>query len=71
MIGEIIGTVAFSNAFIFQKAEVFFTGRTFLEPNIKAAINERLTIAGIKGIYSDAPGKENCMGILYFLLENN
>ena len=41
MIGEIIGTVAFSNAFIFQKAEVFFTGRTFLEPNIKAAINER------------------------------
>ena len=71
MIGEIIGTVAFSNAFIFQKAEVFFTGRTFLEPNIKAAINERLTIAGIKGIYSDAPGKENCIGILDFLEENN
>ena len=71
MIGEIIGTVAFSNAFIFQKAEVFFTGRTFLEPNIKAAINERLTIAGIKGIYSDASGKENCIGILDFLEENN
>ena len=71
MIGEIIGTVAFSNAFIFQKAEVFFIGRTFLEPNIKSAINERLTIAGIKGIYSDAPGKENCIGILDFLEENN
>ena len=71
MIGEIIGTVAFSNAFIFQKNEVFFIGRTFLEPNIKAAINERLAIAGINGIYSDAPGKENCIGILDFLEENN
>ncbi len=71
MIGEIIGTVAFSNAFIFQKDEVFFIGRTFLEPNIKAAINERLSIAGIKGIYSDASGKENCIGILDFLDENN
>ena len=71
MIGEIIGTVAFSNAFIFQKDEVFFIGRTFLEPNIKAAINERLAIAGINGIYSDAPGKENCIGILDFLEENN
>ena len=67
--GEIIGTVAFSNAFIFQKAEVFFIGRTSLEPNIKAAINERLSIAGIKGIYSDALGKENCIGILDFLEE--
>ena len=71
MIGEIIGTVAFSNAFIFQKDEVFFIGRTFLEPNIKAAINERLAIAGINGIYSDAPGKENCIGILDLLEENN
>ena len=71
MIGEIIGTVAFSNAFIFQKDEVFFIGRTFLEPNIKAAIDERLSIAGVKGIYSEVPGKENCIGILDFLEENN
>ena len=39
--------------------------------DIKAAINERLSISGIKGIYSDASGKENCIGILDFLEENN
>mgnify|MGYP006064128081 CR=1 FL=1 len=33
--------------------------------------HERLSIAGVKGIYSDTPGKENCIGILDFLEENN
>tara|TARA_B100000927_G_scaffold72891_1_gene58036 strand:+ start:4396 stop:5211 length:816 start_codon:yes stop_codon:yes gene_type:complete len=70
MIGEIIGTVAFSNALIFQKEEICFTGRTFLEPNVKSAIDERLEIAGINGIYSDSPGFENCLGILDFVKEN-
>ena len=70
MIGEIIGTVAFSNALIFQKEEICFIGRTFLEPNVKSAIDERLEIAGIKGIYSDSPGFENCLGILDFIKEN-
>ena len=70
MIGEIIGTVAFSNALIFQKEKIYFIGRTFLEPNVKSAIDERLAIAGISGIYSSSLGFENCLGILDFIKEN-
>ena len=70
MIGEIIGTVAFSNAHILQKEEICFMGRTFLESNVKSAIDERLAIAGINGIYSHSPGFENCLGILDFIKEN-
>tara|TARA_B100000941_G_scaffold276656_1_gene239497 strand:+ start:459 stop:1274 length:816 start_codon:yes stop_codon:yes gene_type:complete len=70
MIGEIIGTVAFLNALLFQKEDICFIGRTFLEPNVKSAIDERLAIAGINGIYSNSPGFENCLGILDFIKEN-
>ena len=65
-----LGTVAFSNAHILQKEEICFMGRTFLESNVKSAIDERLAIAGINGIYSHSPGFENCLGILDFIKEN-
>ncbi|GIS35373.1 MAG: hypothetical protein Ct9H90mP6_06300 [Gammaproteobacteria bacterium] len=49
-----------------RKPKSFLFGRTFLEPNIKAAINERFSIAGIKGIYSDAPGRKIDRNLRFF-----
>ena len=55
MIGEVIGTIAYLNAFLLGVDKVYFIGRTALLKNIQAGINERLQLAGIMGHYA-----ENC-----------
>ena len=51
MVGEVIGTVAYLNAFLLGTSEVYFVGRTSLLSNVRIGIEKRLEIAGINGCF--------------------
>tara|TARA_Y100000590_G_scaffold455032_1_gene602918 strand:- start:25 stop:828 length:804 start_codon:yes stop_codon:yes gene_type:complete len=61
MVGEVIGTMAYLNAFLIKTNQVFFIGRTSLLSNVQAGINTRLRLAGIEGKY--AKDREYCNAV--------
>ena len=67
MIGEVIGTVAYLNAMLCGENKVYFLGRVSLNSNIKAAIEDRLKLANITGIFEDNREYANVLGALVFL----
>ena len=64
MIGEVIGTIAYLNAFILGLDKVYFVGRTSLLKNVQGGINERLQLAGIQGEYNNKGGYANALGCI-------
>jgi len=64
MIGEVIGTIAYLNAFILGLDKVYFVGRTSLLKNVQRGINKRLQLAGIEGVYNDNGGYANALGCI-------
>ena len=64
MIGEVIGTIAFLNAFLLGVDKVYFIGRTALLKNVQAGIGERLQLAGIKGVYAENCEYANALGCI-------
>ena len=64
MIGEVIGTIAYLNAFLLGVDKVYFIGRTALLKNVQAGIGERLQLAGIKGIYAENCEYANALGCI-------
>ena len=64
MIGEVIGTIAYLNAFLLGVDKVYFIGRTALLKNVQAGIVERLQLAGIKGEYSENCEYANAIGCI-------
>ena len=67
MIGEVIGTVAYLNAMLCGENKVYFLGRVSLNINIKAAIEDRLKLADITGIFEDNREYGNVLGALAYL----
>jgi type II pantothenate kinase len=67
MIGEVIGTVAYLNAMLCGENKVYFLGRVSLNSNIKAAIEDRLKLANITGIFEDNREYANVLGALVYL----
>ena len=64
MIGEVIGTIAYLNAFLLGVDKVYFIGRTALLKNVQAGIVERLQLAGIKGVYAENCEYANALGCI-------
>ena len=64
MIGEVIGTIAYLNAFLLGVDKVYFIGRTALLKNVRGGINERLQLAGIKGQYAENCEYANALGCI-------
>jgi len=64
MIGEVIGTVAYLNAFLIGSDKACFIGRTSYLTEIISGINQRLELAGIKGKYNDNREYGNVIGVL-------
>ena len=64
MIGEVIGTVAYLNAFLIGSDAAYFTGRTSYLSEIMNGINQRLDIAGVKAKYSNNREYANAIGVL-------
>jgi type II pantothenate kinase len=64
MIGEVIGTIAYLNAFLLEVDKVYFIGRTALLKNVQAGIGERLQLAGIKGVYAENCEYANALGCI-------
>jgi len=62
MIGEVIGTISYLNAFLLGVNKVYFIGRTALLKNVQAGINERLQLAGIQGEYAENCEYANALG---------
>ena len=67
MIGEVIGTVAYLNAMLCSENKVYFLGRVSLNTNIKEAIENRLKLANITGIFEDNREYANVLGALVYL----
>ena len=67
MVGEVIGTVAYLNAKLCGENKVYFSGRVSLNTNIKGAIEDRLRLADITGIFEDNREYANVLGALVFL----
>ena len=64
MIGEVIGTIAYLNAYLIGSDKACFTGRTSYLSEIVNGINQRLELAGIKGLYNDNREYGNVIGVL-------
>jgi type II pantothenate kinase len=64
MIGEVIGTVAYLNAFLIGSDKVCFIGRTSYLTEIISGINQRLELAGIQGKYNENREYGNVIGVL-------
>jgi len=64
MVGEVIGTVAYLNAFLIGSNKAYFTGRTSYLSEIMNGINQRLDLAGIEGKYNDNREYANAIGVL-------
>ena len=64
MIGEVIGTIAYLNAFLIGSQNVYFTGRTSYLSEVVNGINARLDLAGIKGQYNNNREYANVIGVL-------
>ena len=64
MVGEVIGTVAYLNAFLLGTSEVYFVGRTSLLSNVRIGIEKRLEIAGINGCFGKNREYANAIGCM-------
>ena len=64
MIGEVIGTTAYLNAILAGVDKVYFLGRLTLSKTIKEAIDQRLKLANINGIYKENREYGNVLGAL-------
>ena len=64
MIGEVIGTVAYLNAFLLETSEVYFVGRTSLLDSVRVGIEKRLKIAGISGLFGNNREFANAIGCI-------
>ena len=64
MVGEVIGTVAYLNAFLLGTSEVYFVGRTSLLSNVRIGIEKRLEIAGINGCFGKNIEYANAIGCI-------
>ena len=64
MIGEVIGTIAYLNAFLIGSDRACFTGRTSYLSEIVNGINQRLELAGIESQYRDNREYGNVIGVL-------
>ena len=65
MIGEVIGTTSYLNAMLAGVDKVYFLGRLTLSEAIKEAIDQRLKLANINGIYKENREYGNVLGALY------
>ena len=65
MIGEVIGTTSYLNAMLVGVDKVYFLGRLSLSEAIKEAIDQRLKLANINGIYKENREYGNVLGALY------
>jgi len=64
MIGEVIGTTSYLNAMLVGVDKVYFLGRLSLSEAIKEAIDQRLKLANINGIYKENREYGNVLGAL-------
>ena len=64
MIGEVIGTTSYLNAMLVGVDKVYFIGRLSLSEAIKEAIDQRLKLANINGIYKENREYGNVLGAL-------
>ena len=64
MIGEVIGTTSYLNAMLVGVDKVYFLGRLSLSEAIKEAIDQRLKLANINGIYEENREYGNVLGAL-------
>ena len=64
MIGEVIGTISYLNALLCNENKVYFTGRTSLNNVIKTAIEDRLKLANISGVFKESREYGNVLGAL-------
>ena len=71
MVGEVIGTVAYLNAFLVGSDKAYFIGRTSYLSEIIDGINQRLELAGIKGQYNDDREYGNVIGVLESIETNS
>ena len=53
MVGEIIGTIGYLNAGLFEINNIHFLGRVSLNKVVKNSILESLKLANIKGLFED------------------
>jgi len=65
MIGEVIGTTSYLNAMLAGVDKVYFLGRLSLSEAIKEAIDQRLKLANINGVYKENREYGNVLGALY------
>ena len=65
MICEVIGTTSYLNAMLVGVDKVYFLGRLSLSEAIKEAIDQRLKLANINGIYKENREYGNVLGALY------
>ena len=64
MIGEVIGTISYLNTLLCNENKVYFTGRTSLNKVIKTAIEDRLKLANISGVFKENREYGNVLGAL-------
>jgi type II pantothenate kinase len=64
MVGEVIGTIAYLNAYLIGSDKVYFIGRTSYLSEVLKGINQRLELAGIEGQYYDNREYGNVVGVL-------
>ncbi|MBL88527.1 MAG: pantothenate kinase [Gammaproteobacteria bacterium] len=67
MVGEVIGTISYLNAMICGLDKVYFVGRVTLNSTIKKGIEDRLSLANVKGIFEENREYGNVLGALKFL----
>ncbi len=70
MVGEVIGTIAYLNAMLCNQNKVYFLGRVSLNCAVKTAIESRLELANIKGVFEDNREYANVLGALVYLKDN-
>ena len=70
MIGEVIGTIAYLNAVICGVNKVHFIGRVSTNEYIKNAIDERLKLANMQGIFEDNREYGTVIGALKHITTN-
>jgi len=70
MIGEVIGTIAYLNAAVCGINKVHFIGRVSTNEVIQNAINERLKLANMEGLFEDNREYGTVVGALKLLNDN-
>ncbi|MAR95091.1 MAG: pantothenate kinase [Gammaproteobacteria bacterium] len=67
MVGEVIGTISYLNAMLAGVDKVYFLGRLSLSEPIKEAIDKRLKLANINGLYKENREYGNVLGALNYM----